>query len=260
MNPCPNTYYGKINEAVETESFRISISKHAANSNISLHAHSKSYFCLSVLGHYTEKNLKEAMVSQGEVIFRKSGHEHSNSFLDNAGVCMNIEFKNEVQFMLENEMSLPDKALQKKSSLDFYKLLFGFKNSVANDLLNIYCHEAMLSFFKEAGQGDIEWVKTVKDYINDSPLDNISLSKLSSELGLHPNYITRKFKEVTGLKMSDYLTQTRLRYCLENMIGSEQSMTEIALKNGFYDQSHFNRNFKKQLNTTPHLFKKMVKG
>lgn len=260
MKAWSNTYYGTVNEAIETESFKISISNHQAKSKISAHAHSKSYMCLSVLGDYQEKSHTEEIVNQGEVVFRQSGHEHSNSFLDNNGVCLNIEFNNEVQLMIENEISLPNKAEKQKSSTDFYKVLFGLKNSIANDLLNIYCYEAVITFFKESNNGDINWIKEVKDYINDSPLENISLSKLSYELGLHPNYITRKFKEVTGFKMSDYLLQTRLRYCLENIVGTEQSLTEIALQNGFYDQSHFSRNFKKHLNTNPFLYKKIVKG
>lgn len=260
MKTWSNTYYGKVNEAVETESFKISISNHKAKSNISPHSHSKSYMCLSILGDYHEKSHSDDIVTQGEVIFRNSGHEHSNSFLDKDGVCLNIEFNNEEQLMIENEISLPTEPTKQKSSTDFYKVLFGFKNSLSNDLLNIYCYEAMISFFKESSNGDISWIKKVKDRINDSPLDNISLSKLSHELGLHPNYITRKFKEVTGLKLSDYLVKTRLRYCLENIVETEQKLTEIALQNGFYDQSHFNRNFKKQLNTTPFHFRKIIKG
>lgn len=255
-----NTYYGKINAVVETESFKISISNHQAKSTISTHAHSKSYMCLSVLGDYNEKSHAEDIVTQGDVIFRNSGHEHANSFFDKDGVCLNIEFNNEVQLMTENAIQLPDAATKQKSSIDFYKVLFGFKNSVANDLLNIYCHEAMLTFFKESNKGDLAWIKQVKDRIDDAPLENISLALLSAEFGLHPNYITRKFKEVTGLKLSDYLAQTRLRFSLENLIGSEQNLTEIALQNGFYDQSHFNRNFKKHFATTPFHFKKIVKG
>ena len=255
-----NIYHGNVNKAVETESFKISITKHHPKSDIPLHAHSKSYMCLSVLGDYHEKSYAEDTVCQGEVIYRNAGHEHANSFYAKEGVCLNIEFSNEVELMIQNDFKLPRKSSKLKSSIDFYKVLFGFKNSVSNDLLNIYCYESMMSFFLASKSGDIHWIKKVKDRINDSPLDNISLSRLSHEFGLHPNYITRKFKELTGLKLSDYLVETRLRYCLENMIGTEQSLTKIALQNGFYDQSHFNRNFKKQLKTTPFLFRKIVKG
>lgn len=260
MEKLSNTYFGTVNNAIETESFKISISNHQAKSNISKHAHAKSYMCLSVLADYHEKSHAEDFVSQGEVIYRNSGHEHANSFLKKDGVCLNIEFNDEVRLMMENDFNLPHEATKQKSSIDFYNVLFGFKNSVANDMLNIYCHEAMLTFFKETNKGNIAWIKQVKDRINDSPLDNISLALLSEDFGLHPNYIIRKFKEVEGLKLSDYLAQTRLRYCVENLIETEQSLTEIALHNGFYDQSHFNKNFKKYFNTTPLLFRKMIKG
>jgi AraC family transcriptional regulator len=81
---------------------------------------------------------------------------------------------------------------------------------------------------------------------------------LSLEFSLHPNYIVRKFKEITGYKLSDYLTKIRLEHSVKQLIENEKNLTNIALESGFYDQSHFNRNFKKKLETTPSHFRKII--
>jgi len=103
-------------------------------------------------------------------------------------------------------------------------------------------------------------VKLVKERINDNPLESISLQELSTALGLHPNYMVRKFKEVTSYKLSEYLTRVRLQHSIHQLLTSEENTTAIALESGFYDQSHFNRNFKKYLHTTPRLFRKLITG
>ncbi len=110
------------------------------------------------------------------------------------------------------------------------------------------------------GIGDIDWVKKVKERINDNPLENISLDKLSIEFSLHPNYIVRKFKEITGFKLSEYLTRMRIEHSVKQILMDKENITAIALESGFYDQSHYCRNFKKLLDTTPNNFRKVIKG
>ncbi len=109
-------------------------------------------------------------------------------------------------------------------------------------------------------KGNLIWVKQIKERINDDPTAPLSLEKLSLDFGLHPNYIIRKFKEVTGYKLSEYLTKIRLENSIKNLILTESNITEIALDTGFYDQSHFNRNFKKHIASSPLHFRKVIKG
>ena len=117
---------------------------------------------------------------------------------------------------------------------------------------------AVLNVFN--GIGDLNWVKKVKERINDNPLETISLDKLSMEFSLHPNYIVRKFKEITGFKLSEYLTKIRLEHSMKYLLSNEENITTIALESGFYDQSHFNKNFKKHIDTTPNHFRKVITG
>ena len=259
MSIKPNKYFGITEKTLKTESFNVSVTNHSTNSEIALHSHSKPYLCLLASGTYKERSNVTDIITGGEVIYRTSNYDHSNSFTDKGGVCLNIEINNPEQFIHLNELQLPNKVSKQKGSVELYKLLYGLKNELPNDVLNIYCYESMISsinIFNE--KGDILWVKKVKELINDNPLETISLNKLSLEFSLHPNYIVRKFKEVTGYKLSDYLSKIRLEHSIKQLIKNEKSITNIALESGFYDQSHFNRNFKKHLETTPSHFKKII--
>lgn len=261
MNLKANQYFGITTQSVMTENFNISLTNHSANSNIALHAHNKPYLCLLACGTYKEESNITDIITQGEVLYRAANYEHSNSFSSEGGVCLNIEINDYEQFITINELQLPNKVSKQKGALELYKLLYGLKQGLPIDIINIYCYESMIAVINVFNcKGNIDWVKKVKERINDNPLETISLDKLSIEFSLHPNYIVRKFKEITGFKLSEYLTKIRLEHSIKYLLSNEENITSIALESGFYDQSHFNKSFKKHIDTTPNQFRKVIKG
>lgn len=256
-----NKYFGTTENSIKTESFNISLTNHLANSEILKHSHSKPYLCLLVSGNYYERSNIENLVSCGDVIYRTADYEHSNSFYDEDSYCLNVEINNQKHLMNQNDFVLPTTVSKQKGTIEIYKVLYALKQNLPNDLLDVYCYESMLTHMNISNiKGNLIWIKQIKENINDNPTSPISLEKLSIDFGLHPNYIVRKFKETTGYKLSEYLNKIRLEYSIRNLIMTEHNMTEVALKSGFYDQSHFNRNFKNYLATTPLAFRKKIKG
>lgn len=261
MNLKENQYFGITTESLRTENFTISMTNHSANSTISLHAHNKPYLCLLASGSYKEESNIIDVISQGEVLYRVANYEHSNSFSNKGGLCLNIEMNDYEQFITLNELQLPNKLSKQKAVIELYKLLYGLKHGLPNDIINIYCYESMIAAINIFNsKGDLNWVKKVKERINDNPLETISLDKLSIEFSLHPNYIVRKFKEITGFKLSEYLTKIRLEFAMKCLLSNEENITSIALESGFYDQSHFIKNFKKYIDATPNHFRKVIIG
>jgi|GEM_PF-2186968 len=124
MNLKENQYFGITTESLRTENFTISMTIHSANSNISLHAHNKPYLCLLTSGTYKEESNTSDIISQGEVLYRVANYEHSNSFSDKGGLCLNIEMNDYEQFMALNELHLPIKVSKRKGVIELYKLLY----------------------------------------------------------------------------------------------------------------------------------------
>ncbi len=256
-----NKYFGTKKNSIKTESFKVSLTNHLAESEISKHSHANPYLCLLVSGDYNEKSNIESVISSGEVIYRRAGYEHSNSFYKSDSLCLNIEINNQEHLMNQNNFVLPSSESKQKGTIEIYKVLYALKKKLSNDLLDIYCYESMLTHINiSKKKGNLIWIKQIKERINDNPTALLSLEKLSLDFELHPNYIIRKFKEITGHKLSEYLTKIRLENTIKNLIITESRITEIALNAGFYDQSHFNRNLKKHIATTPLHFRKVIKG
>ena len=255
-------YFGKTESSKNLKDFYISLTSYNPETKVANHFHGKPYLCLLVSGSYQEKSYKDSeIIKTGTTLFRPANYEHANNFSNDKGVCLNIEINNPEKYMLLNDFKISEINPQMKASIDVYKLLYFLMNGVSKDILNITCYESIFSHFDFSPiKGKLNWIYKIKEQIRENPFAIISLSKLSIEFGLHPNYIVRKFKEVTGYKLSDYLNKTRLENSLPKLVSSTKNLTSIAYDSGFYDQSHFAKNFKKYFIVSPKEFRKVIKG
>lgn len=81
---------------------------------------------------------------------------------------------------------------------------------------------------------------------------SISLSKLTNDTGISQRHLSRKFQEYIGLSPKEYLRVYRFIQSLSQLKKyPECSLTEIACKSGYYDQAHFNRDYKNYAGCTP---------
>ena len=79
---------------------------------------------------------------------------------------------------------------------------------------------------------------------------------LSDRLGYSEFYTTRKFREISGMPLRDYLRGRRLAFALKEVRDSEKSLLEIALDYGFSSHEAFTRAFKDAYGVTPSAYRK----
>lgn len=81
---------------------------------------------------------------------------------------------------------------------------------------------------------------------------NQPTTRISNAINLSERQLERLFKKEVGLSPKKYANLVRLhdaRLALKR--GDTKTMTEIAHRAGFYDQAHFNREFKETIGMTP---------
>jgi AraC-like DNA-binding protein len=93
-------------------------------------------------------------------------------------------------------------------------------------------------------------VKRAREYLESLPSENISLEGLAREAGLSPFYLSRVFREETGLPPHAYHTLMRARLA-KTLLAQRVPITQVALEAGFYDQAHLTRHFKRIFGVTP---------
>jgi len=85
---------------------------------------------------------------------------------------------------------------------------------------------------------------------------NIRVDTLSEQAGYTPRYCRKRFKEALGISIKEYSNIIRF----QNMVRilsqeEEESLSDVGLDNGFYDQSHMIKEFKRYSGETPKHFK-----
>lgn len=93
-------------------------------------------------------------------------------------------------------------------------------------------------------------VKLLRDYIKSRYAENISLTELSSLVDLSSFHLLRVFRDQVGVPPHEYQIHMRINEA-RNLLRNGNSIAETALKVGFFDQSHFSRNFKRITGMTP---------
>ena len=91
-------------------------------------------------------------------------------------------------------------------------------------------------------------------YINTRFASDISLNELSLKFGLSRSFFSRKFKEITGFGISEYITLVRIKNAEKMLSEEKHSITDVAFACGFNDCSYFAATFKKIMGITPHKF------
>lgn len=87
--------------------------------------------------------------------------------------------------------------------------------------------------------------------------DEISVSEIGKLLNSSQRLLQIKFKTATGLTIKKYIQILKFRKSVDQMLNADlekMSLTEIALYNKYFDQSHFIRKFKDVTKTTPKMF------
>lgn len=90
-----------------------------------------------------------------------------------------------------------------------------------------------------------------KKYIESNYTKNINLDDVSREVNISSYYLSRIFKESTGVNFIDYLTNLRVEKAKELLTSTGLSMKEIATKAGYSDPNYFSKLFKKVVGVTP---------
>lgn len=84
----------------------------------------------------------------------------------------------------------------------------------------------------------------------------VTAAEIAKAAGLSPNYLSRKFRQATGTGVHEYLTFLRLKEAALELVSTNSSITEIALRCGFSDGNYFKDVFKKQYGITPTGYRK----
>lgn len=96
----------------------------------------------------------------------------------------------------------------------------------------------------------------IQDYIFKHLNETLRLENIAGSLGYSKQYLCRVFKQDTGETIIYYANEQKIREVCNQLIFSNNNVTEIATKLGFCDQSYLTNLFVKHTSMTPIAFRK----
>jgi AraC-like DNA-binding protein len=98
----------------------------------------------------------------------------------------------------------------------------------------------------------------VVEYISKNYTAKLQLEELAKLISCDKYRLCRRFKQITGGTVVDYIHFVRLRRAQELLTYSNCNITETAYACGFASVQHFNTIFKQYLGCTPSAYKKWI--
>ncbi|MBE6601822.1 MAG: AraC family transcriptional regulator [Ruminococcaceae bacterium] len=93
--------------------------------------------------------------------------------------------------------------------------------------------------------------RQILEYIKTNPEKDLSGDSLSSIFSYHKNHINKLIKRETGKSLCEYVRYVKVEYAKTLLAESDCSLTEISMRLGYYDYSHFYKAFYKETELTP---------
>lgn len=92
------------------------------------------------------------------------------------------------------------------------------------------------------------------------PHQNVSVTELAARLNLSKSYFQHIYKELFGCSVMTDIINSRLEHAKYLLDHSEMSVTQIANSCGYENDTHFMRQFKKFVGTSPRQYRLKVKS
>jgi AraC-like DNA-binding protein len=81
--------------------------------------------------------------------------------------------------------------------------------------------------------------------------DDIDLKEVAEVAHMAPASVCRFFKQSTGMTIFEYLNKIKIDYSCQLLLNTDMNILDISFDCGFNNLSHFNKQFRKFIGTTP---------
>ena len=132
------------------------------------------------------------------------------------------------------------------------------KNLDYKEMQKLYLRELLILIsrcrLKDTNSRSAGSFKTIEDimkYISENVNADLSLESLSRKYSISPNHLSKQFKKVSGLPLSEFINISRISLAEKILKNTALPVTRVAMECGFNDSNYFAAVFKKYKGVTP---------
>lgn len=114
-----------------------------------------------------------------------------------------------------------------------------------------YCAKLLRAWQDALGVRGEDACQEIREYVKKHYSEPISLETVAEQVFLSPVYVSRMFKQETGINFSDYLLNARMEQAKRLLSGSACKVYEVGKRVGYPNPRYFYRVFKAYTGKTP---------
>ncbi|MDF7807109.1 AraC family transcriptional regulator [Pontiellaceae bacterium B12219] len=103
-------------------------------------------------------------------------------------------------------------------------------------------------------------MQVVLEYVRDNYMHSIEIKTLAALVHFSVSQFERRFRKVFQISPLKHIMNVRIRAASHRLTTTNDTIASIALDCGFYDHSHFTRNFHKIMGSSPKDYRKQYTG
>lgn len=259
-------FYGQTNNTIILNGLTLTDTEYTQE-KVDWHYHANAYFTFILQGNIIEGNKKEVYnCSAGELLFHNWQEPHYN--IKPKGFTRGFHIELGKKWLQQVNLPLGDLTGSMNIQNPDTKLLFYriFKETKINDEITCLSIESLLLQALEQTMWDNQtsfnknpaWVNKVKEILNDTFCEKLTLTELSYSLNIHPAHLSRDFSKYFHCTLGNYIRKLKIQKSLVLLSKKNISLSSIAFECGFADQSHFIRCFKDIVGVAPFTYKRLI--
>lgn len=193
-----------------------------------------------------------------EIKFKKETHiinlSFTSHYIDDKLITPTLssfvtnDTNNFYQFILQNIVKAAEESMNNKT-LYIKSLITAILIKIIERGNNVDINQSHIASHKN--------LRNIIFYINKHFSESLDLETLSKIANLTPKYLSKRFIEMSGVTISQYILDIRLNYAKNLVVTTDIPVKQICFKSGFNAVSHFSRCFKSKFGLSPNTMRNM---
>jgi AraC family transcriptional regulator len=265
QNLTTGQFFGTTNETIHLNGLTITDTEYT-HEKVDWHYHENAYFTFILQGRVIEGNKKDTYnCPAGSLLFHNWQEAHYN--IKPKGYTRGFHIELEKEWLssfeisansLQGSINLTDPAVKTL----MYNIFRESKSADSSkhlviDVLLVELFSRMAGIQETTIKTKPAWVGQLNELLNDT-IEDWKLHDLARMLNIHPVHLSRDFSKYFNCNLGDHIRSMRIQQAMALLPDTELSLTDIALRCNFADQSHFIRTFKAQHQVTPLQYRNIL--
>ncbi len=228
------------------------------------HEHASASVCFVVSGTYAERARgRELECPTWSMVFKPAAERHADVFGKSGGRCLLIEMlpDRSAEIELHTDIAATPGLARSARLAGLGQVLYReFTNP--DDVSPLALEGGILEVLAEAARETRDevgsppaWLRRARALLHDHVNERLTLASISRDVGIHPAHLARTFRKHYRRTIGEYVRGLRIERASRELADRTMAISEISLRAGFYDQSHFGRVFKRHTGVTPGQFR-----